>query len=342
MAEVHAHGVDQLCGEGERVYAAALKAGRIDRAAAAGAPCLVELALLSPDPEDTAWLVPEPPGEVVARLLRGLRDELGQSQARAVALTRLAERYTGLDIDTDAPSAGAGIRVLEGKPRIREAIAEASDACMIEHLAVQPGGVRRESVLNDALPLALIMAARGVRMQTLYTHAARHGQGLYEYLERMGGAAEVRTLDEVIERLLIFDRKVAFVPATEDRTVALELRHPGLVQFLAIVFERLWRLGHPLEAPLAAGSGIEGITRREQAIAALLAEGYTDGEVAQRLGINVRTARHHIRKLSEALGAVSRAQLGVRIAQNGLDSPPRPTTEDDPPAPAHQVRPDTP
>lgn len=127
---------------------------------------------------------------------------------------------------------------------------------MIEHLAVQPGGVRRESVLNDALPLALIMAARGVKMQTLYTHAARHGQGLYEYLERMGGAAEVRTLDEVIERLLIFDRKVAFVPATEDRTVALELRHPGLVQFLAIVFERLWRLGHPWRrrSPRAPGS----------------------------------------------------------------------------------------
>ncbi|MFD7546242.1 LuxR C-terminal-related transcriptional regulator [Streptomyces sp. NPDC059578] len=324
MAEAHTHGVDQLCEEGERVYGAALKGGRIERAAAAGAPCLVTLGLLYSDPDDAAWLVPESPGEVIARLTRGLRDELAQSHARATAVTLLAERYTGAG--PDLPSAGHGIRVLESKPRIRDAIAEASDGCVVEHLAVQPGGVRRENVLNDALPLALDMAQRGVRMRTLYTHAARHGQGLFEYVERVGGAAEVRTLDEVFERLLIFDRKVAFVPATEDRTVALELRHPGLVGFLAIVFERFWRLGHPLVEPLPSGSGVTGITRREWAIAALLAEGHTDAEIAQRLGINVRTARHHIRKLAEELGAASRAQLGVRIAQAGLDTPPRPPT----------------
>ncbi|MGX2996218.1 LuxR C-terminal-related transcriptional regulator [Streptomyces sp. JNUCC 64] len=333
MTEAHAHGVDRLCEEGERVYRQALDAGRVGRAAVGGAPCLLELGLLHPDPDDTEWLVPESPGGVLARLSRSLRDELAQGQARAAAMARLAERYACLAPEGFAGITGAGaapgvpgLRVLESKPRIREAIAEASDGCAVEHLAVQPGGVRRENVLKDALPLALDMAARGVRMRTLYTHSARHGQGLYEYVERVGGAAEVRTLDEVPERMLIFDRKVAFVPATEDRTVALELRHPGLVEFLAIVFERFWRLAHPLVEPLPVRAGVEGITRREWAIAALLAEGHTDAEIATRLGINVRTARHHIRKLAEELGAASRAQLGVRIAQAGLDTPPRPPT----------------
>ena len=47
--------------------------------------------------------------------------------------------------------------------------------------------------------------------------------------------------------------------------------------------------------------------------------------VAERLGISVRTCRAHIARLSETLGAASRTQLGVRIAQVGLDGPPRST-----------------
>ncbi|WP_410092216.1 LuxR C-terminal-related transcriptional regulator [Streptomyces sp. uw30] len=43
--------------------------------------------------------------------------------------------------------------------------------------------------------------------------------------------------------------------------------------------------------------------------------------IAERLGISVRTCRAHIARLSETLGAASRTQLGVRIAQVGLDGP---------------------
>lgn len=81
-------------------------------------------------------------------------------------------------------------------------------------------------------------------------------------------------------------------------------------------------LGDPLASPLPS-TGIEGITHRERSIAALLAEGHQDAVVAERLGISVRTCRAHIARLSETLGAASRTQLGVRIAQAGLDDPPR-------------------
>jgi DNA-binding NarL/FixJ family response regulator len=138
----------------------------------------------------------------------------------------------------------------------------------------------------------------------------------------MGDAVEARTLDEVIDRLILFDRTVAFIPANSDRTMALELRHPALVQYLGTVFDRLWRLALPLTAPLP-DTGIEGISHRERSIAALLAEGHQDAVIAERLGISVRTCRAHIARLSETLGAASRTQLGVRIAQVGLEGPPR-------------------
>jgi DNA-binding CsgD family transcriptional regulator len=209
---------------------------------------------------------------------------------------------------------------------------EATEACTTEVLTVQPGGIRPEHELTEGLHRALALRGRGVRMRDLYTHVARHGQGLLNYLELMGGAVQARTLDEVIERLILFDRTVAFIPANADRTLALELRHPALVDYLVTVFERLWRLAIPLTAPLP-DTGIEGISHREQSIAALLAEGHQDAVIAERLGISVRTCRAHIARLSETLGAASRTQLGVRIAQVGLDGPPRPE-------PAHLSLPD--
>lgn len=322
----HPHGADRLCEAGDRVYSRAVRRGRVPREDAEPVPCLLELALLHPDPDDMDWLVPTSPQEVMTRLLRGVYDEVSASQRRMGSAVAAFEWYAGLgsQLSSSAMADRSAIRVLDGLSRIQAAMDEATQACTTEVLTVQPGGIRPEHELTEGLHRALALRARGVRMRDLYTHVARHGQGLLNYLELMGDAVQARTLDEVIDRLILFDRTVAFIPANADRTLALELRHPALVGFLATVFERLWRLAIPLTAPLP-DTGIEGISNREQSIAALLAEGHQDAVIAERLGISVRTCRAHIARLSETLGAASRTQLGVRIAQVGLDGPPRPT-----------------
>ncbi|MCX4882347.1 MULTISPECIES: LuxR C-terminal-related transcriptional regulator [unclassified Streptomyces] len=319
----HPHGADRLCEAGDRVYSRAVRRGRVPRLDAQPVPCLLELALLHPDPDDMDWLVPTSPQEVMTRLLRGVYDEVSASQRKVGAAVTAVERYAGLGSATQAasgPAEGAAIRVLDGLSRIQAAMDAATQACTTEVLTVQPGGIRPEHELTEGLHRALALRGRGVRMRDLYTHVARHGQGLLNYLELMGGSVEARTLDEVIDRLILFDRTVAFIPANADRTLALELRHPALVEYLVTVFDRLWRLAIPLTAPLP-DTGIEGISHREQSIAALLAEGHQDAVIAERLGISVRTCRAHIARLSETLGAASRTQLGVRIAQVGLDGP---------------------
>ncbi|MFF7143779.1 MULTISPECIES: helix-turn-helix transcriptional regulator [Streptomyces] len=318
--DAHPHGADRLCEVGNRVYSRAVRRGRVPRADAASAPCLLELALLHPDPDDMDWLVPTSPQEVMTRLLRGVHEEVGASQARVGAAVAAVEWYAALGGREQGLVEGVAIRVLDGLPRIHAAMDEATERCRTEVLTVQPGGIRREEELSEGLHRALEMRRRGVRMRDLYTHVARHGQGLHTYMELMGDAAEARTLDEVPERLIVFDRVVAFIPANADRTLALELRHPAVVDYLVTVFERFWRLGIPLTSPLP-DTGIDGITHRERSIAALLAEGHQDAAVAERLGISVRTCRAHIARLSETLGAASRTQLGVRIAQAGLDGP---------------------
>ncbi|GHB50674.1 helix-turn-helix transcriptional regulator [Streptomyces viridiviolaceus] len=324
-ADGHPHGADRLCEAGDRVYSRAVRRGRVPRRDVEPVPCLLELALLHPDPDDMDWFVPTSPQEVMTRLLRGVYDEVSASQRRVGSAVAAFEWYAGLGsrIPASAATEGTAIRVLDGLARIQAAMDEATEACTTEVLTVQPGGIRREHELSEGLHRALALRGRGVRMRDLYTHVARHGQGLLNYLELMGDTVEARTLDEVIDRLILFDRTVAFIPANADRTMALELRHPGLIAYLVTVFERLWRLALPLTAPLP-DTGIKGISHRERSIAALLAEGHQDAVIAERLGISVRTCRAHIARLSETLGAASRTQLGVRIAQVGLDGPPRP------------------
>lgn len=320
--DAHPHGADRLCEAGNRVYSRAVRRGRVPRDDAGPVPCLVELALLHPDPDDMDWLVPTSPQEVMTRLLRTVHEEVRASQARLGAAVTAVEWYAGLGGHEQGFAEGMAIRVLDGLSRIRAAMDEATAQSTTEVLTVQPGGIRREEELSEGLHRALEMRRRGVRMRDLYTHVARHGQGLHNYMELMGDAAEARTLDEVPERLIVFDRAVAFIPANADRTIALELRHPAVIDYLVTVFERLWRLALPLTSPLPE-TGIDGITHRERSIAALLAEGHQDAVVAERLGISVRTCRGHIARLSETLGAANRTQLGVRIAEAGLDRPTR-------------------
>ncbi|WP_327402514.1 helix-turn-helix transcriptional regulator [Streptomyces sp. NBC_01288] len=321
----HPHGADRLCDAGDRVYSRAVRRGRVPRTDAEPVPCLLELALLHPDPDDMDWLVPTAPQEVMTRLLRGVYDEVSESHRRVGSAVAAFEWYAGLGRRIQASAmasasleGGAAIRVLDGLSRIQAAMDDATEACTREVLTVQPGGIRREPELTEGLHRALTLRSRGVRMRDLYTHVARHGQGLLNYLELMGDAVEARTLDEVVDRLILFDRTVAFIPANADHTMALELRHPALIEYFVTVFDRLWRLAIPVAAALP-DTGIEGISHREQSIAALLADGHQDAVIAERLGISVRTCRAHIARLSETLGAASRTQLGVRIAQVGLD-----------------------
>ncbi|WP_445276308.1 LuxR C-terminal-related transcriptional regulator [Streptomyces longispororuber] len=314
-ADVHAHGPDDLCEAAARIYAEALSMGRVDRGAMQEAPCLLESALLRPDPQDPAWLVPVPSQQAMAGLLRATYESVTEGHRRMGTALEALSRYA--ELDTGRGTGVGTVRVLEGKERIRRAVEATTNACTREIRTIQPGGIRSELDLTQSVRLMADFERRGIRMRSLYTHVARHGLGLYEYLDMTRDVVEARTLDEVPERLMAFDRAVAYVPANADRTMALEIRIPALVAYLETVFDRLWRLATPMSDRLPEADE-HGITHRGRAIAALLAEGHTDAVVAERLGINVRTCRAHIARLAETLGAGSRTQLGVRIAQAGL------------------------
>ncbi|WP_128379773.1 helix-turn-helix transcriptional regulator [Streptomyces cavernae] len=313
----HPHAVTELCDEGARHYANALRSGRITRAEVEPAPCLLEFALLHPDPDDANWLRPVPPSVALAQRLHPLEREIQERRRQTIELTDCFDPF--ITISTQSQASIHAITVLEGFDRINAALNSATAECRTEMLTVQPGGGRPADALLQALERDRPLTDRGVNIRTLYQHTARHSQGTLAYVERIsGGRIEVRTLEELIERLIIFDREVAFIPASDDRRVALELRHPGLVEYLAKVFEQLWQRAVPLTEEVPNDIDPNGITGVQRTIARLLIEGHVDEAIARRLGMNVRTCRAHIAKIAAALGSGSRAQLGYLIAQSGI------------------------
>ncbi|MBC2903636.1 helix-turn-helix transcriptional regulator [Streptomyces cupreus] len=313
----HPHAVTELCEEGGRLYANALRTGRIARSDVESAPCLMEFALLHPDPDDASWLRPVPPAVALAQRLNPIEREITEHRRLSIELANAFEPFMALTAQGEAST--HSITVLEGLDRINGALDLAIAQCRNEMLTVQPSHRHPERQLVQALERDKLLIERGVRIRTLYQHTARYSPERLAWVDHFSdGKAEYRTIDELVERLIICDEAVAFIPIRDDRQVALELRHPGLVGYLIKVFEFMWNRAVPLSAGAPYETDPDGITDIQHSIAKLLVEGHVDEAIARRLGMNVRTCRAHIAKLANALGSGSRAQLGYLIAQSGI------------------------
>ncbi|MFI1762714.1 LuxR family transcriptional regulator [Streptomyces sp. NPDC020800] len=274
-------------------------------------------------------------GRRASEILGEAQEVLGRLLHTQEALAPAVEAYR---LHRDS----GGYEVHSGLAHINAAIEMATRECSQEILTSQPGGPRSAEVLAASLPPTLAMLGRGARMKTIYQHNARTSattRAFVRTVEEYG--AEVRTLDENFDRLIVFDRKVAFIPSTADRTVAVEVRIPAVVSFLALAFERSWIRAVPFTPP-----GRDKVTARitdelELAIMRHVVAGDKDAVTAQQLGISVRRCQEYIARLSARFGSRSRAQLGYLIAKSGVlegDAEPARTAESVPATAAERVR----
>ncbi|SDO56179.1 regulatory protein, luxR family [Streptomyces sp. cf386] len=327
MTEGHTHGAEDLCAAGRKLYEQALREGRVSAAHLEPAPCLVDLGLLHTVLDDLGWLEPVAPAVALHRMLRASGDRIADERRRE---ERLSEAFAPLmQIDAGRPTTAdtSATKMLSGGVQINRAISRVMAEADQEVLSVQPS-THKSEVHEAAHAISLdrdqALLDRGGRIRTLYQHTQRHVPYVIARYEQLQGDVEARTLDEVTDRLIVIDRSVAFIPVSNTPSVALEVRHPALIAFFVTTFDRLWRLATPMYPEAIRQPTLNGITPRQRAIASLLVEGHTDAVIADRLGMNIRTARVHIAKLAATLGSESRAQLGYLIGQSGiLDQGPR-------------------
>ncbi|MEI7033326.1 helix-turn-helix transcriptional regulator [Streptomyces pratensis] len=201
-------------------------------------------------------------------------------------------------------------------------IDELSEQCTEEVLTMQPGGGRPTTQLDRAYPRDLAMLSRGVRIRSLYQHSARFDARTRSYVDdatRHG--AEVRTVRELSNKMVVFDRRTAFIPAgaASGRNDAMIVREPAVVAFLCGLFEQVWDRGVDFAGEIRSQDQERALANSvKSSILRLLVQGVRDEAIARRMGISVRTCRRHIAEIMETTGAESRFQAGYLVAGRQL------------------------
>ncbi|MFJ9772773.1 LuxR family transcriptional regulator [Kitasatospora sp. NPDC101157] len=190
---------------------------------------------------------------------------------------------------------------------IRRRISELHTECKTELLAARPGHQPADR-LQRTLARDLALLARGCSLRTLHQPATLDDPAaLRQTALRTQQGARVRILAEPYERILVFDRTVAVIPAAADRSRAAIVTDPSTVAYLVAHFERDWARATPADRHLGAP---HPTTVR---IGRLLARGLTQRAVATRLGLSERTVAGHISRLRDRYGARTLFHLGWQL-----------------------------
>lgn len=276
---------------------------------------LTRIGLLVHDHESKRY-VPADPAAIQSRIVVPLSQEgaglLTESARWAEAFTALGQTYRKSPHVNSRP-----ITELRGGSNINAFIQTALADCRSEMLTAQPRGRRPEKILAEALQRDLDVLRRGASIRTLYQHAARNSPATREYVGHVAAeGAEVRTLDEFFNRLIVIDRRIAIIPGDAQDETALAIHEKPLVSYLVDIFERSWERALPFTNKEAQTQRDIAAEIRRMTIR-LLVEGHSDPASAKRLGVSTRTYAGYIAALKEEYGVETRFQLGY--AMGGQD-----------------------
>ncbi len=276
---------------------------------------LLELGLVGPDRESPIF-VPVDPSSVQSRVVSPLGQEgarlLDESSLWARAFGSLSQAWRRSPHPSSGPFTVVHDEAID--PFIAGLVAECED----EMLTAQPQTGRDAKSLAAAAVRDTALLERGTRMRTLYQHSARRSSITHKYVAAVTArGAEVRTLDEFFNRIIIIDRRIAVIPAQEDLSAAIAIREPSVVVYLADIFERTWERARPFTN--RETSMMKDIAAEQRAMTIrMLIEGHADPVSAKRLGVSPRTYAGYVADLKAEYEAETRFQLGYTMGQQGV------------------------
>lgn len=275
---------------------------------------LQELGLVTADELDATWVAVDPAtvqSRVVAPLGQQGAELITESGQWAQAFSNLSQTWRQSPGSVKGP-----FTELRGEaigPYITSSVADASE----ELLTAQPQTGRAMEQLPQAIEREVAALRRGVTMRTLYQHAARRSSATHKYVAAVAAeGAQVRTLDEFFNRLIVVDRRLAIIP-TRVGPGGLALREPSLVLYLVDIFERSWERARPFtnrETPLMRDIAAE---QRAMTIR-MLVGGHADPVGAKRLGVSPRTYAAYVSDLKHEFQVDTRFQLGYEMGRRGI------------------------
>ncbi len=277
---------------------------------------LVEIGLLQLDRDAGRWM-PEDPTTVQSRVVSPLSHQAAQlleeSSQWAKAFGSLSQSWRRSPL-SQARGPFSYLHLDAIGPFLAGLVSEAES----ELLTAQPQAGRDAASLAAAALRDTAALERGISMRTLYQHSARRSSFTAKYVAAVTDrGAQVRTLDEFFNRMIVVDRRVAVIPASDDLKSAVAVREPSVVAYLADIFDRTWERARPFTN--RESTTLKDIAAEQRAMTIrMLIEGHSDPVSAKRLGVSPRTYAGYVADLKAEYEQETRFQLGYAMGQAGV------------------------
>ncbi|MFD7980762.1 LuxR C-terminal-related transcriptional regulator [Streptomyces sp. NPDC059071] len=281
---------------------------------------LSELRLVKPAEGRAGRLVAVSPEAAQMELLVPLEREILDSRRRLAGFKgQLSSFVAAFEKQSQSKARTEPVVITDDREEIELRLLQAAQSCTTEVLVVQPCVARETRELRLARPLVLDALRRGAQGRIIYPHTARGDSDTRAHLgELLSVGGQVRTVKEVRDRFLVFDRKTAFIPAGEGEAIAV-VYEGAVAAFLAGLHGRLWESAFDFDSGAAGYAGT--LEDLKATLLDLLASGAKDEVIARRVGMSERTFRRHVATIMQDLSATSRFQAGVLAARTGLVDP---------------------
>lgn len=247
--------------------------------------------------------------------------------ARAARILETLEGLLALDaIRLDDAMTRAAHRISEvlGADKVDVLLLDDAAQCLVAvGTSDTPMGRREHELGWNRLPLAggghtVAVFQRGGSRLTRDTHREPgEPPGL---VEDLGVRSAVNVaLDVAGERrgvLLVCSATPNFFTERDRRFLQTVARWIGLVSYRLAHAEQV--AAQPADGAVADAGFIDVLTPRQRAVAALVAEGLTNAEIARRLVVTTGTAANHVEAIRKRLGFTSRVQVATWATRHGL------------------------
>ena len=277
---------------------------------------LREMGLVATNEDGTQWRAVDPAtvqSQVVGPLGQQGAELISESAQWAKAFASLSQTWR-----RSPQAVGGPLSELRGIATINAFLSALVGEAEQELLTAQPQYGRALNQLSDVGAGEIALLQRGVTIRTLYQHAARRSSDTRRYVAAVTAAgAEVRTLDEFFNRLIVVDRRTAVIPSHEGNNAAMVIREPSMVAYLVDMFERHWERARPFTS--GETSLLRDIAAEQRAMTIrMLLEGRADPAGAKRLGVSPRTYAGYVADLKNEFEVETRFQLGYAMGKLGI------------------------
>ncbi|PIM70868.1 helix-turn-helix transcriptional regulator [Streptomyces sp. JV178] len=217
--------------------------------------------------------------------------------------------------------AGGGVERMTNLAQIRDRIDDLAFFAREEILSVEPYRALTRENIAHARPLDSRCLRRGVHIRSVVLKDALDDPATAAYLRELNAqGARIRVAADIAERVLVYDRHTALVPADPSDTSrgALVAQEPGLVASILALFEKIWDQATDLTDLLGAPAPeSESLTPMELEVLKSMCRVTKDEIGARELGVSLRTYRRHVADVLRTLNASNRPHAALLARERG-------------------------